>query len=161
MGGKTLHKSVKRGENWVIRLVIIVFWTLFWLLNFADKVSGLGAGYWMGKDRLQQFADYFLRIGVTDITVPYAMLVVMAALEMIAFLLFAVALVEHVQGHQAAERKFVFHGVVVSLIIFTIFAIGDQLFGDRFELLEHSIYWISVIITWFLYTTFKLETNRR
>ena len=145
----------------MIRLVIIVFWTLFWLLNFADKASGLGAGYWMGKNRLEQFVGYFNGIGITDPTVAHAMLIVMSALEFIAFIFFAVALVEHLQGHQEAERKFAFHGVVVSLIIFTIFAIGDQLFGDRAELLEHSIYWMAIILTWFLYTAFRLEPGRK
>ena len=36
-------------------------------------------------------------------------------------------------------------------VIFSFFAIGDQVFGDRGELLEHTIYWMALIVSWGAY----------
>ena len=32
-------------------------------------------------------------------------------------------------------------GTCFTFITFTIFSIGDHVFGDRFELLEHTLFW--------------------
>ena len=42
----------------------------------------------------------------------------------------------------------VFYGIVLTLITFTIFSIGDHIFGDRFELLEHTLFWFLTLFSW-------------
>lgn len=32
------------------------------------------------------------------------------------------------------------------------FALGDQVFGERSELLEHTIFWAALFISWRVYT---------
>jgi hypothetical protein len=40
------------------------------------------------------------------------------------------------------------------------FSIGDQIFGDRFSLLEHAIFWIISVISWIIYKYNYLADER-
>ena len=42
-------------------------------------------------------------------------------------------------------------GTCFTLITFTIFSIGDHVFGDRFELLEHTLFWFLSLFTWLVF----------
>ena len=50
------------------------------------------------------------------------------------------------------------------LVIFSFFAIGDQIFGDRVELQEHTTFWMALIISWGAYIYFpkiSIASNKR
>jgi hypothetical protein len=40
-----------------------------------------------------------------------------------------------------------------------LFSIGDQIFGDRFTLLEHGVFWIILIVSWVAYADNNLLEN--
>jgi len=142
----------EKKENRIIRGGVIIFWLLFWLLNSVDKVIGKETALFVGKDRLAQFVNYFESIGVTGLAVPQGTLIFVSVLEFIALVYLVLALVYYFKGDKKKTRNMFFFGILFSLIVFSFFAIGDQIFGDRVELLEHSTYWISLVISWFVYT---------
>jgi hypothetical protein len=41
-------------ERIVLRLGVLIFWTLFWLLNVIDKFIGGSTFLFVGKDRFAQ-----------------------------------------------------------------------------------------------------------
>ncbi|MEC8759453.1 MAG: hypothetical protein VXX70_07870, partial [Bacteroidota bacterium] len=40
---------------------------------------------------------------------------------------------------------------------FTFFSIGDHWFGDRFELLEHTLFWFVSLASWVVFTRLKAQ----
>ena len=76
---------------------------------------------------------------------------------MFAFVFFAGALLKFLRKDVASSRSWFFVGIVLTLLTFTIFSTGDHIFGDRFELLEHTLFWL---ITLFSYVVFvRLEVK--
>jgi len=146
------HLMSHKHEKALIRFSIVLFWSLFWLFNFIDKVIPGAEGFWVGKDRFVQFTGYFASIGVENPTLVGWVLGVVSVLELLAFVFMTFALVAVITKKKKWAHSFTFWGVIISLAIFTFFGIGDQIFGDRTELLEHSIYWMALIISWFMYT---------
>lgn len=140
-------------EAYIIRVGVVAYWFLFWLFNTADKFL-TDTFLWLGRDRLSQFTDYFQSIGVTHLGVSFFFLALITLLEFIAFAFLALALWNILTKKGKSADDAFFWGTLTGLIIFSIFSIGDQAFGDRFELLEHTIYWISLIISWGAYTYF-------
>ncbi len=147
-----IFKITLEKENKIIRLGIIVFWFLFWALNAVDKFLAGNVSFWVGQDRSTQFAEYFDSIGFASRSVVTGALVGVTILEIAAFLFGTLALVYYFTSSREKTRAAVFWMILTSLVIFSLFSIADQVFGEREELLEHSIYWISFIISWFVYT---------
>ena len=139
-------------ENRIIRGGIIVFWCLFWLFNVIDKVIGQNIFLWVGKDRLTQFVAHFASIGIENVLVAKLTLIFVSAVEFIAFFFLALALWEFIKKREERTRFYLFWGILTSLFIMSLFAIGDQIFGERAELLEHATYWIAFVLSWFVYT---------
>jgi Na+/melibiose symporter-like transporter len=146
-----MFKITKKKEDNVIAGGIIVFWMLFWVLNSVDKVL-YNTTLWQGKDRLSQFVDYFATIGLDNLLLPVATLFVVSILEFLAAIFSVFAFGYMMDKDKVKARGALFYTVLTSLVIFSFFAIGDQIFGDRGELLEHSIYWIILVLSWFIYT---------
>jgi len=140
-------------QNRVIQGGIIGYWFLFWLLNCLDKVFGGRNAFFVGKDRLSQFEGYFETIGMTAWQ-PLSALIFVSILEILAFGFLAVALYAFFTKKANLEDRTFFWGTFLGLLIFSIFSIGDQVFGDRFELMEHTIYWTSLIASWGAYEFF-------
>ena len=139
-------------ENKIICFGIIVFWWLFWLFNVIDKFIGGQTYLWAGKDRYAQLVSYFSLIGIDNTVVIFASLFMTTMLEIFALLFATFALAYCLAGNKNIAHGALFLTILTSLAIFSIFAIGDQVFGDRFELMEHTIYWIAFVLSWFLYT---------
>ncbi|MCH8844764.1 MAG: hypothetical protein IID61_17515 [SAR324 cluster bacterium] len=139
-------------ENKIICLGIIVFWWLFWLFNVIDKFIGGKTFLWAGKDRYAQLVAYFSLIGVDNSVVIFASLFITTLLEVLALLFATFALAYCIAGNKKIAHGALFLTILTSLAIFSLFAIGDQVFGDRFELMEHTLYWIAFVFSWFLYT---------
>ena len=44
--------------------------------------------------------------------------------------------------------------------LFSLFSIADQVFGDRFQLLEHGLFWVILLCSWILFKFFAAESER-
>lgn len=141
-------KHVPWSEHRMIRTVIALFWMFFWLLNVIDKFVSEPTFLWVGKDRAQQFADYFASVGVTNLGVVFVFLLVVTLLELVAFVLAAVSLTDLIRKDSESARSHFLATTLLGLLIFLFFTIGDQAFGDRFELMEHTIYFTAILVSW-------------
>ncbi|MEK7510523.1 MAG: hypothetical protein AAB567_03165 [Patescibacteria group bacterium] len=147
-------------ESYTVRFGVVIFWTLFWLFNVIDKFIGGSIFLWVGKDRLAQFVKYFSSIGIENQSVAFWFLTFVTIAEMIALVLLIIALWYLIRADSKKAYTFFFWGTFAGLAIFSFFAIGDQIFGDRHELLEHTTYWVSLIISWGAYVYFpKVERS--
>ena len=140
--------SISSSTRRLLRLAILTYWTLFWAFNVLDKAIGGAHFLWVGRDRFAQFQKYFESVGLGSPHVANAALVVAGALETFAFLYFAGALRFEWKGHRDRARQWGFIGTLLTLGTFTFFSIGDQWFGDRFELLEHTLFWFVSLASW-------------
>ena len=138
-------------ETKVIRYAIVVFWILFWLFNVIDKFISKATFLWVGKDRLTQFVNYFHSIGIENQSIALVFLVIVTLAEIVALIFVLYAFINLVYNKEVQARTYFFWGTVTGLVIFTFFTVGDQVFGDRVELLEHTTYWAFLIISWAAY----------
>ena len=138
-------------EGRLIRFAIVGFWLLFWLLNVIDKFINKPMFLWAGKDRITQLIEYFSSIGIENVNVALASLVLISIAEIAAFLFLACSLWGLLRKNEKEAKAWFFWGTLVGLATFTFFAIGDQVFGERGELLEHTIFWAALLISWGAY----------
>ncbi|MGC6413181.1 MAG: hypothetical protein ACON5K_00585 [Bacteroidia bacterium] len=142
--------KIKANGN-LIRYLILIFWALFWLFNVLDKLVG-GAHYlFVGKDRFAQIQRYFDSIGLGNPTVTNFTLMFTAALEAFALVCFLGALYHLIRKNLESNRAWFFLGIVATLTTYTFFSIGDQIFGDHSELLEHALFWFIALLSWIIY----------
>jgi hypothetical protein len=144
----TSPTTSKPQTHQLIRYAILLYWAIFWLFNMVDKVIGGAHFLWVGRDRFAQFQKYFESVGLDSPHVANVALVVAAALEAFAFLFFASAAAREFQGKREAAHRSALIGTVFTLATFTFFSIGDHWFGDRFELLEHTLFWFVSLASW-------------
>ena len=135
----------------LIRYLILIYWLLFWLLNILDKIIGGSHFLWVGKDRFATFERFFDSIGLGNPIIANIALMITAGLEIFAFVFFSGALYHFIKKNMDSTRSWFFMGIVLTLIIFTYFSIGDQIFGDHAELLEHGIYWFITLLSWVIF----------
>ena len=140
--------AISSSTRRLLRLAILAYWTLFWAFNVLDKAIGGAHFLWVGRDRFAQFQKYFESVGLGSPHVANAALVVAGALEIFAFLYFAGALRFEWKEQQDRARQWGFIGTLLTLGTFTFFSIGDHWFGDRFELLEHTLFWFVSLASW-------------
>jgi len=48
---------------------------------------------------------------------------------------------------------------ITGLLLFTFLTLGDQTFGDRFQLLEHTIFWVAVLVSWGAFVWINKDLN--
>lgn len=135
----------------LIRFLVLSYWSVYWLFNSIDKFIAGSQFLWVGKDRFAQFQRYFDSIGWENQAITNTALIIVAALEIFAFLFFAGALLRLFQKREEAARSWFVWGIVLTLATFTLFSIGDHIFGDRFELLEHTLFWTLTLFSWVIY----------
>ena len=112
---------------------------------------------WVGRDRFAQFQKFFTSAGLTSPVIADIALIVAAGLEVFAFVFFAGSLIHFIKKNQSSSRSWFFVGIVFTLLTFTIFSIGDHIFGDRFELLEHTLFWFITLLSWVIFI--KLDVS--
>ncbi len=132
----------------LIRYFILLYWVLFWLFNVIDKIIGGAHFIFVGKDRFAQMERFFDSIGLGNPAVANIALIITAALEIFALVFFCGALYHFVKKNLEATRSWFFIGIILTLSTFTYFSIGDQIFGDHFELLEHGLFWFITLLSW-------------
>ena len=141
----------KYSTGQIVRFSILVYWSIFWLFNVVDKLIGGSMFLWVGRDRFAQFQKFFASAGLDSPIIADAALIVAAGLEVFAFVFFAGALLHFLKNRVEISRSWFFFGIVFTLFTFTIFSIGDHIFGDRFELLEHTLFWFITLVSWVIY----------
>lgn len=135
----------------LVRYFILIYWILFWLLNVIDKIIGGAHFLFVGKDRFAQMERFFNSIGLDNPIIANIALIITAGLEIFACVFFSGALYHFKNKNINSTRSWFFIGIVLTLITFTYFSIGDQIFGDHFELLEHSLFWFIALLSWIVF----------
>ena len=145
-------------SNQLIRYAILFYWSLFWLFNIVDKFIGGSLFLWVGRDRFAQFQKFFASAGLESPIIANIALIIAAGLEVFAFVFFTGALIHFLRKKQNSYRAWFFLGILFTLIIFTVFSIGDHIFGDRFELLEHTLFWFLTLFSWIAFIRLNKKT---
>jgi hypothetical protein len=135
----------------LIRYFILIYWSLFWLLNVVDKVVGGAHFLFVGRDRFAQIQRFFDSIGLGQPIFANGALMITAALETFALVFFVGALYHFTQKNLEKTRSWFFIGIALTLSTYIFFSIGDQIFGDHFELLEHGLFWFIALLSWILF----------
>ncbi len=138
----------------IIHLGTVIFWFFFWMLSVVDKLILEPTFLWAGKNFFDEFTELFESIGIGSATIVTSFYWLVVIAESVAFILIAISLYHHLFGNINKAHRFFFWGTIAGLIIFGFFTLGDQIFGERAELLEHTMFWIALIISWGAYTYF-------
>jgi len=71
-----------------------------------------------------------------------------SGLEALSLVLYLIAAVQVVRQDQGRANTWFFRAVSASMTLFALFSIADQTFGDRFQLLEHGLFWLVLLASW-------------
>ncbi len=137
----------------LVKYFILIFWSLFWLLNVVDKFIGGAHFLFVGKDRFAQIQRFFDSIGLGSPIVANLALILTAALETFALVAFVGALCHFIKKNLESSRSWFFMGIALTLSTYIYFSIGDQIFGDHFELLEHALFWFIALLSWIIFVS--------
>ena len=143
-------------ENNIIRLAIILFWTFFWGLSVVDKIIPDVHYLWVGKDFYALFVKFFGSLGLNNPIFATIALAIISAIEVLNFVFYLLSGFNFLKGDEAQTKKWFFRAIFSSMTLFALFSIGDQVFGDRFQLLEHGLFWIVLVASWIV---FNFVTN--
>lgn len=121
-------------------------------MNVVDKIIGGAHLFFVGRDRFAQVERFFDSIGLENPLYANIALVITAALEVFALVFFIGALYHLITKNAEATRSWFLTGICFTLATFTFFSIGDQVFGDHFELLEHGLFWFIALLSWVVFT---------
>ncbi len=135
-------------ERSLLRSAILIFWTLFWGLSVVDKVIPDVQFLWVGKDFFALFIKFFASLGLKDPLFATFALAGVSGLEAINFALYLTALLSLRKGDETLTDGWFFRAILSSVALFSLFSIADQVFGDRFQLLEHGLFWLVLIASW-------------
>lgn len=135
-------------ENKIIRGGIIIFWWLFWLSSFVGKVFAAG-NFWFAKSLIIQIESYLSPLGLENYATT--VLALIGILELAAILLLSGALFCFLLDWNLETHRLLFFGTLCGLLIFSIFIMGDQ-FLTQPSLLSHTVYWLSIVLSWYIFT---------
>ena len=134
-----------------LRLAILGYWTLFWGLSVVDKIIPDVTFLWVGKDFFALFIKFFGSLGFKNPLFATAALAGVSALEAVNFALYLTALLSLRQRNEDHTNTWFFRAILSSMVLFSLFTIGDQVFGDRFQLLEHGLFWLILLASWIVF----------
>ena len=138
-------------ERHFIRFSILIYWTIFWGLSVLDKIIPAVQMNWVGKDFFTLFVKFFESLGIKDPIFATLALASISTLEVINFVFYLFSLINFVKGNMVLSEKWFYRAILSSTILFTLFSIGDNVFGDRFQLLEHGLFWMIIIASWAIF----------
>jgi len=151
MKNKSLVSNNRIIGKELIKYLILIYWSLYFLLNSIDKIIDGAHFLFVGKDRFAQFERFFDSLGLSDPIIVNIALIITSGLEIFAFVFFTGALYHLIKKNINATRSWFFVGIALTLILFTFFSIGDQIFGDHTELLEHGLFWFITLLSWIIF----------
>jgi hypothetical protein len=138
-------------EKRLIQYFILIYWTFFAALSVVDKIVPDVYPLWVGADFYTLFIKFFASLGLTNPLFATVALTVISVLEVVTFVCYLFSLTYLYRGDYKNSEQWFYRGISFSVILFSLFSIGDQVFGDRFNLLEHSIFWIILVVSWVIY----------
>ncbi len=147
-------------EKKLIQYLILIHWTLFSATTVIDKIVPDVYPLWVGADFYTLFIKFFASLGLTDPIFATIALAGISFLEIAAFVCFAFSLLNLYKVKDKIAEQWFYRGIGFSILTFSLFSIGDQVFGDRFTLLEHTIFWIILIFSWVIYKYNSLTDER-
>ena len=123
--------------------IALGYWAVFWVMNGLDKFlnrSDIGWINWHGKDRSEQFGEYFSRLdlapgAIDGLLVFTGLWEFLVALPLIAAL---AALVTRPASELA--QSMIYWGYFLTGLTLIGFSAFDVVAGDRAELREHGLY---------------------
>ena len=136
--------------------IVILYWFVFWISNGLDKfVNGMNLMVfrWHGRDRSEQFGGYFDKADLPEEFVS-GVIYFAGAWELLIGMLFLATGLYYVYGGAREARQYhrnwnaILLGLFMSALTFVAFALFDVIVGDRAELLEHSIFFGLVLLSW-------------
>lgn len=138
-------------EKRIIRFSILIFWTFFWGLSVIDKIIPDPQNLWVGKDFFALFIKFFGSLGLKNPIFATIALASVSALEVLNFVFYLLSLFNFAKKNESMSEKWFFRAIFSSITLFGLFSIADQVFGDRFQLLEHGLFWLILIASWALF----------
>ena len=138
-------------EKTIIRFSVLLFWTFFWGLSVLDKIIPDVHHLWVGKDFFALFIKFFGSLGLKEPIFATVALALISGLEVINFVFYLISFMNFAKGNAEQSEKWFFRAIFSSITLFGLFSIGDQVFGDRFQLLEHGLFWLILIASWVLF----------
>ena len=138
-------------EKRIIRFSILVFWTFFWGLSVLDKIIPDVHNLWVGKDFFALFVKFFGSLGLKNPIFATIALAGVSALEVLNFVFYLLSFFNFLKKNESIAERWFFRAVFSSITLFALFSIADQVFGDRFQLLEHGLFWLILIASWVLF----------
>jgi hypothetical protein len=147
-------------EKVIIRYFILIYWTFFGALTVVDKIIPDVYPYWVGADFYTLFVKLFASLGLSDPIFATIALAGISAIEVFIFVCYLFSLYNLYKGKDKSSEQWFFSGVLFSVLLFSLFSIGDQVFGDRNQLLEHGIFWLILIVSWGVYK-YSIQTEER
>jgi len=142
-------------EKSILRFAILGFWTCFWGLSVVDKIIPDVQFLWVGKDFYALFVKFFGSLGLKEPIYATIALAGITALEALSFILYLTSGVRFLKGDTEGSKRWFFRAIISSVTLFALFSIADQIFGDRFQLLEHGLFWLVLIASWFVFKHFS------
>ena len=147
-------------EKNTIRQMIVIYWMFFTGLTIIDKIIPDVYPLWVGADFYTLFVKLFASLGLKNPIIATISLAGIATLEILAFVFYLFAFINQLKSDNEKSEQWFYRGIGLSAFTFIIFSIGDQVFGDRNNLLEHGIFWISLIVSWTVYK-YSLKTEEK
>ena len=147
-------------EKIIIRYFILIYWTFFGVLTVIDKIIPDVYPYWVGTDFYTLFIKFFASLGLSDPIFATIALAGISSIEVLVFICYLFSLYNLYKGKDISSEQWFYRGVLFSVFLFSLFSIGDQVFGDRNQLLEHGIFWIILIVSWVVYK-YNTQTEER
>lgn len=147
-------------EKIIIRYFILIYWTFFGVLTVIDKIIPDVYPYWVGADFYTLFIKFFASLGLSDPIFATIALAGFSSIEALVFVCYLFSIYNLYKGKEKSSEQWFSRGVSSSVLLFSLFSIGDQVFGDRSQLLEHGIFWIMLIVSWVVYQ-YNTQTEER
>jgi hypothetical protein len=147
-------------EKTLIRYFILLYWTFFGALSVIDKIIPDVYPYWVGADFYTLFVKLFASLGISDPIFATIALAVISSIEVLVFVCYLFSFYNLYKGKDKSSEQWFYRGVMFSVLLFILFSIGDQVFGDRNQLLEHGIFWLILIVSRVVYK-YTTQTEER
>jgi hypothetical protein len=123
------------------RTLLLSFFAMFWLLNGFDKFLN-HYSFWFGAVRAAKVTDYFAHIHV-PVQIALITIYGMGFLEILLGMCFISSLLCSRPLRLLLSQI----SLKASILMFCAYSVGDILFADRADMLEHGIYVTPIIIS--------------
>ncbi len=146
-------------ERKLFQYFILTHWLFFAGTTVLDKLIPDVYPLWVGADFYTLFVKLFASLGITNPIFSTVALSAITIIEVASFVCFLLSLTLLIKSKKKSAEQWFSRGILLSLILFSLFSIGDQIFGDRFTLLEHGIFWCILLVSWLVFLYFGNTDN--